>query len=129
MTIVDTSVWIDYFRVQSQGLVSALNSLLDEDRVALAVPIRIEILSGASKKEGQTLKRLLEALPIFFPTDLTWQRMEEWVEAGLNRGERFGTLDLLIAAICHEQNVPLWSLDKDFCRMEKLGWVRRFTPS
>ena len=129
MIIVDTSVWIDYFRGPRQALIAALNNLLDEDQAALAVPIRIELLSGASKKESQILGRVLTALPIFFPTDPTWQQMEAWVEEGLARGERFGTLDLLIAAVCREQNVPLWSLDKDFRRMEKLGWIRLFWPA
>jgi predicted nucleic acid-binding protein len=37
-------------------------------------------------------------------------------------------MDLLIAAVTMEQGASLWSFDKDFHRMERLGWVKLFHP-
>lgn len=126
MVLVDTSVWIEFFRGKNQKLIEGLKDLLDGNEVSLAIPVRIEILAGTSKEKKPTLGRVLSALPLFYPSVETWKKIENWIEAGLSKGERFGALDLLIAAITAENKTALWSLDKDFQRMEKLGWVHLF---
>jgi len=121
--VVDSSVWIDFFRASNPVLGHQLQSLLDADEVALAVPVRIEILSGASTRNLPSLKRVLSALPLFYPTDESWARIDTWVEIGLRSGERFGFGDLLIAAIAVDHQASVWSLDDDFHRMARLGWI------
>ncbi len=123
MIVVDSSVWIDFFRASNPVLGHQLQSLLDADEVALAVPVRIEILSGASTRNLPSLKRVLSALPLFYPTDESWARIDTWVEIGLRSGERFGFGDLLIAAIAVDHEASVWSLDDDFRRMARLGWI------
>jgi Predicted nucleic acid-binding protein, contains PIN domain len=119
---VDTSVWIDFFRGRSPA-VQKLSILLDRDEVALPVSVRIEILSGAKKSEGQRLGRVLSALPVLYPTEELWSRMENWVTAGAAAGQRFGVGDLLVAALAVEHGCTLWSLDSDFARMARLRMV------
>jgi predicted nucleic acid-binding protein len=41
MILVDTSVWVDYFRAVNRHLVAHLQALLEEDQVVLVVPVRI----------------------------------------------------------------------------------------
>ena len=117
---VDTSVWIDFFRGRTP-VVEKLAALLDRDQVTLPVPVKIEILSGARKPEGPRLRRLLSALPVLYPPDDLWRRME--MTAGSAAGQRFGVGDLLIAALAVEHGCTLWSLDCDFARMARLGMV------
>lgn len=50
--------------------------------------------------------------------------IEHWVEAGIARGQRFGVADLLIASIVAENQAEIWSLDDDFQRMARLGFIR-----
>jgi predicted nucleic acid-binding protein len=120
---VDTSVWIDFFR--GRGPVSnALVASLDRDEVALPAPVRIELLAGVRTAEQARLRRLLSALPILSPSQDIWATIEAWVVVATAAGHRFGLGDLLIAAIAAEQGIPVWSLDSDFARMEKLGFVR-----
>jgi predicted nucleic acid-binding protein len=126
MIVLDTSVWVAALRSAQSGEARVLDQLLQADEVALPVPVRVELLSGASSRQRQPLRRALTALPILYPTDATWTLIDRWVEQGHKRGARFGLGDLLIAAIAHEADALLWSLDADFERMERLGFVELY---
>ena len=122
MIAVDTSVWIDFFRGRAPAA-ERLPVLLDQDEVALPIPVKIEILSGASRTERARLDPLLSALPILFPTRETWRRLEAWILTGRASGQRFGVADLLIASLATENECALWSLDGDFVRMARLDLI------
>lgn len=128
MIIVDTSVWIAALRRAESTEGRALAKLLDADQVALAAPVRLEILSGASRKDRADLRRVLSALPFFVPGEGTWDLLDEWVDRAGNAGQRFGIADLLIGAIAAERRASVWSLDADFARMERLALITRYAP-
>jgi len=123
MILADTSVWIAALRPADSREAEHLESLLDEDRVALAAPVRIEILSGASAPDQDRLRPLLAALPNWIPELSTWALIETWLAAAALAGQRFGMGDLLIAAIATEHQTPIWTLDTDFERMAQMDWV------
>jgi predicted nucleic acid-binding protein len=122
MIFVDTSVWLGFFRGDAE-IGRALGDLLDEDRVALAAPVRVELLGHVGRRRHALLADLLSALPTYRTTDATWDTMEKWAEAAVRRGARFGVADLMIAAVASEHGCRLWSLDSDFGRMAALGFV------
>ena len=126
MIVVDTSVWVAALRQSATPEAKCLQHLLDADEVALPVPVRTELLSGASKKDKPRLKRALSALPVLYPTDDTWATIDRWVETAGQAGERFGVGDLLIGAVAAEIDALVWSLDADFERMQKLKLIGRY---
>jgi predicted nucleic acid-binding protein len=89
----------------------------------MPAPVRIEILSGASRAQRNQLRITLSALPILYPGGNTWPRIDEWIDQAGDAGERFGFADLLIAAIAVEHGASLWSKDGDFSRMQRIGLV------
>jgi predicted nucleic acid-binding protein len=126
--VVDTSVWIAALRSAASREAEVLQQVLDADEVALPVPVRIELLSGASRADRQKLRRGLSALPLLYPTDDTWAIVEGWLESAGRAGLRFGMGDLLIAALAAEAQALVWSLDSDFHRMERAGFLDLYEP-
>jgi predicted nucleic acid-binding protein len=121
---VDTSVWVAAFRSETSREARVLQQLLDADEVGLPIPVRLEILGGASATDRKRLRRALSALPVLYPTQETWRLLDRWVERAAASGQRFGFGDLLIAALAAETRSLVWSLDAAFDRMERLDLVR-----
>jgi predicted nucleic acid-binding protein len=124
MIVVDTSVWVAALHSAAGREARLLQQLLDADEVGLPVPVRLEILGGASTADRRRLRRALSALPVLYPTDETWRILDGWVDRAGASGHRFAFGDLLIGALATETGSLLWSLDKDFTRMEALDLVR-----
>ena len=100
-----------------------LKVMLEDAQVAVAAPVRLELQAGLPKGEAARFAGLSGALTTLVPVPETWLRAEQLlVEAG-QRGQRFGPIDILVAAIAQEHALKIWSLDSDFERMERLGFV------
>ena len=128
MILVDSSVWIAALRRKESQEARHLVELLDEDQVALASPVRLELLAGASAADLPRVRRALSALPLLVPGSQTWTRAESWIKVATAAGERFGVVDLLIGALATEREAALWSLDSDYARMSRLGLVKLHQP-
>ena len=128
MICVDTSVWVTALRDRDSTAGVHLDDLLDRDEVALPVPVRVEILSGVSRAQEPRLRRALSGLPVLLPTDVTWDRIDNWVRLAGGQGHRFGVGDLLIGAIAADHGFSVWSLDNDFGRMHSLGLIVGYHP-
>jgi predicted nucleic acid-binding protein len=121
--VVDTSVWIVALRSPRARESLMLKSLLDADEVALAAPVRTELLMGARQADRKALERGLKGLPLLYPTDLTWKTIDQWTGRASRSGHTFAIGDLLIGALATEIGGLVWSLDADFTRLENLKLV------
>jgi len=95
-----------------------LTCLLDSDEVALSVPVYLEVLTGATRENRSHLRRVLSALPVFYPAKETWSRIEEWIERAADHGHRFGILDLLSS----RRSPPIGALRSGPCTSISNGW-------
>jgi predicted nucleic acid-binding protein len=119
--VVDTSVWI---AAQRQPHVEkVLQQLLDADEVAVALPVRLELWAGVAKHDRKAHRAAFNAVPQLVPTEATWRPLTDWIALAADAGERFTVTDLLIASLAMEIGGLVWSLDKDFERMERLKIV------
>jgi len=124
--VVDTSVWIRALRSAGGPEAIALRSLVDADEVALAVPVRTELLMGAKARDRAMLEKELKGLPLLYPAEDTWRTIDRWTASASRAGSTFALGDLLIGALAAEIGGLVWSCDSDFERMERLKLVERF---
>jgi predicted nucleic acid-binding protein len=124
--VVDTSVWIEANRRPLGTIPHALRRLIDADEIALPLPVRLELVAGIARKDRRAFVRALSGLPVIMPTEETWRAVEGWIPAAADKGQRFAVTDLLIAGLAHDIDALVWSMDDDFGRMERLGFVRRY---
>lgn len=126
MTLVDTTIWIDWLRAKDTAPARALAALLDEGEAALCPVILQELLQGAASPTAlRTLKGRFSALPMLAPLP----PIEQHALAGeLYARARWSGLtprsphDCLIAATAVAADVPLLHDDRDF---EVLARVER----
>ena len=126
MIVVDTSVWVSALRVPKSPNAETLKGLLDADQVVLPVSVRSELLMGVSGTTRKLLAERLSALSLLYTTDETWRTLDSWTERATRGGHVFSLGDLIVGILASEVGALVWSLDKDFERMEKLQLVRLY---
>lgn len=95
--------------------------------MALALPVRLELLARTARRDRVAFRRVYGALPQLHPSAATWIPIPGWLEQANDAGECFDLVDLLIAAMAAEIGGLVWSLDKDFERMERLKLVSLYS--
>ena len=126
MIVVDTSVWISALRDPKSPEAKGLHSLLDADEVALPVSVRSELLMGVTGATRKKLADRLGALAMLYTSDQTWRTLDSWTERASKDGQFFSLGDLIVGILAAEIDALVWSIDKDFERMEKLKLVQLY---
>lgn len=117
MILVDSSVWIDYFRGVTTPQTEKLDALLGIEPIATGDLILTEVLQGfASDRDFNQARKLMTSLVI---VDLTGQNIA--IQAAMNfralrsRGITVRkTIDTVIATHCIESELSLLYSDRDF---------------
>jgi predicted nucleic acid-binding protein len=122
MVIVDTTVWIDYFRGVENRETEYFDSELGRQRFGLTDLILCEILQGLEDEKGFT--RGLRELQKFEIFETGGKALA--IDAARNfrslrrRGRAVRkTIDALIATFCIRQGHPLLHRDRDFDPFER----------
>ena len=127
MVIVDSTIWVDYFKGQRNAHTDWLDKELDRQRFGLTSIILAEVLQGAtSDRDARRLETELLRLEVF--EDLTaaiaiaGARNYRALRASGHTPRK--TIDVLIATFCLESGHALLHRDRDFDPFEKqLGLV------
>ena len=117
MILVDSSVWIDYFRGTATPQAEKLDSLLGSEPIATGDLILTEVLQGfVSDSDFNQAKKLMTSLVI---VELTGQSIAIQAARNFRVLRSFGvtvrkTIDTVIATRCIESGLPLLYSDRDF---------------
>lgn len=122
--LVDTSVWIDYFR--SGQHCADLDRLIQEDLVATNDIILAELIPYLKLKGQTQVISLLNQL-VRPPLNIDWPGIIELQHQCLKSGANgIGIPDLLIAQQAKQESLPVYSLDKHFRVLEKIFALELF---
>jgi predicted nucleic acid-binding protein len=117
MILVDTSVWIDYFRGVGTPEADKLDTILGVEQVVIGDLILTEVLQGfISEREFNQGRKLLGSLPLIplVGKDVALQAARNFRKLrGLGITIR-KTIDTLIATSCIEKELSLLYSDRDF---------------
>ena len=126
MIVVDSSVWIDFFRGDASPEVDRLDELLETSEIIVGDLILTEVLQGFRRDADYAVaKQLL--------TDFSVVSMvgadQAIVSADIYRELRKSgvtprkTIDVWIAAFCIKWQIPLLYSDRDFDSMRSFGLI------
>lgn len=125
MILVDSSVWIDYFRGVATPQTDRLDRLLDEELIAIGDLILTEVLQGFDRdRDFNSARKFLTTLTI---VELGGKEIALCAAKNFRRLHGFGvtprkTIDTIIATRCIESDLPLLYSDRDFDPfVERLG--------
>jgi predicted nucleic acid-binding protein len=125
--IVDTSVWVDFFRGEP---LPDLEHALHEGLVVLAPVVVAELLSAPlAPRRRAHLTELLRDLPMHETQFEHWRAVGELRARLARRSVSVSTPDAHVAQCAIDRRGAVWSRDLVFERMAALGSVRCFTPS
>ena len=123
--LVDTSVWIEFFRSRPALPTASLeifSDLLADDQVVTIHPIRSELLSGSL--DGTKKQRIAEALGAISLIDPDWNSPGLWgrtVEmAGIARQKSLpipGIVDRMVLIAAEKAGTGLWTLDRAMLKL------------
>jgi predicted nucleic acid-binding protein len=112
--LVDTSVWIEFFRKKEPSY-SRVLKLLDEDKICCIGIVLAELIQGA--RSGEEIKTLKDFTHVFYFLDESgklWEKAGE-LSCSLKRsGKQIGLSDCYIAIAANNEKVGILTMDNHF---------------
>jgi predicted nucleic acid-binding protein len=131
--LVDSSVWVDFFRPSfsgpSRGRGGAeLRRMIEESEpFALTGIIVSEVLQGLTRDAG-VIERFLAQWDILEPKGFdTFRSAAAIYRTGRGKGFTSSTTDTLIAAIALEHGASVFTLDRDFVRIAHMTGLELYS--
>ncbi|MBO4727278.1 MAG: PIN domain-containing protein [Spirochaetaceae bacterium] len=124
MILVDTSIWIDYFRNGSTA--DTLDKLIESDMICINDVILSELLPSISQRHEEELKELLLSFPKL-QMKIDWNEIVFMQTENLCNGiNKVGLPDLMIAQNAIQNKVKLFSCDRHFQLIKNLFPLQLF---
>jgi len=117
MILVDSSVWIDYFRGTMTAQTEILDALLGQEPLAIGDLILTEVLQGFDdERDFNEARKMLTALKV---VELGCEKVSIQAAKNFRALRRLGvtvrkTIDTVIATRCIESGYDLLHNDRDF---------------
>ena len=124
--IVDTSVWVEFFRGRP---LPRLEQALGDGDVVLPPIVAAEMVSAPlAANERRQLESFLRELPWASTPPEHWLRVGTLRAAAARKGLTVSTPDAHVAQVAVDLGGSVWSDDQVFARLAGKSLVRRFVP-
>ena len=127
MILVDTSVWIDYFRGVDSPEAGWLSSAIADDAdLCICGVVLTEILQGIKlESQYRAAKRSLEAMLYLATSRGAYYLAADIYRAARKRGQTIrNTIDCIIAACAITNNARLVQKDKDYITIASVSKLK-----
>ena len=122
MVLVDTSIWIDYFR--SGQNYEKLEFLIDENLVVTNDLILAELIPFLRVQNQRNVIHLLQAINRL-ELDINWNKIMDYQYQCLKSGiNGVGIPDLIIAQNAKQYDCKIYSLDNHFQLIKKIIQIK-----
>ncbi len=116
LVLIDTSAWICFFaRKGFIEIKDTISILLDNNRVAIAGPIMVELIQGArTDKEKDDIKSKTNGLHWLGITDEHWHKTADLSFNLRRKGVTVSAIDSLLSVVAISYNCKVLHKDSDF---------------
>jgi predicted nucleic acid-binding protein len=124
--LVDTSVWLDFFKAKDSPYSKMLDRLLEEGRVCTTHLVKAEIVPGAKTlKQFHRLKDYFDALPLANEPETLWLEIMETQFQLKRRGINGVSIpDLIIVVVAEANGKIIFTKDQDFKHVKRVFPIR-----
>ncbi len=128
--LVDSSIWVEFFRRPEAPVSLELDGLLAHRLVCTTGVVKAEVIPGArTSKDFRRLRRLFDALPLAPEREGFWSHLTRFQYRLRSKGVLgIGIPDLIVATVAIQNRKMVFSIDEDFPRMAPHIPIRLFIP-
>lgn len=126
--LIDTSVWIAYFKNKDSRLAEKVGEVLTSADVHVPKVVIAELIQGAkSEKEISVIEEFIEAFNIIDQKEDTWLKAGRLSFSMKKKGLTVHIVDCYISILAFENNCSIFTLDEHFKGIKRFLKVRLLT--
>jgi tRNA(fMet)-specific endonuclease VapC len=127
--LVDTSVWIEFFRRKESSISLRLREYLKLNQTYYTGPIAVELYQGAkTSKEVEVIRQLLQTIHYVEITRSHYHHAGQISHQAARTGKIFSVVDLILAVVAYDEQLKLFSLDTHFKEISQFCPLTLETP-
>ena len=125
--LIDTSVWIDYFKKRDSSIGDVVDAVLIKKDVYIPKVVIAELIQGVkSEKEIAVIEEFLDAFYIIDNKGDTWIKAGKFSFSMKRQGKTINLTDCYIAIMALDNDCEIFSLDKHFIEIKNFINIKLF---
>jgi predicted nucleic acid-binding protein len=122
--LIDTSVWIDYFKGNDTTLHDKVDNALTHCHICIPKVVLAELIQGAkSEKEIAVIEDFITAFQIIDQKEDTWLKAGRLSFSLKRKGVTAHIVDCYISVIATENECSIFSLDEHFKSIKEFSHI------
>jgi predicted nucleic acid-binding protein len=122
IVLVDTSIWIAFFKSPKSADARNLDVLLEEGSVCICGLVEAELLPGLKQADRRKVRALLAGIPHVETPEQIWDVVSDIQATALDKGiGPFSIPDLIIAAVALHHGLHVFTRDRHFIDIAKVA--------